>query len=251
MIFKPKLPLLVPLVLAVLGLVLVGLSAVTPAHSDPAAFAAVMAEIDAVRSAGADGGTDFNALSRAFHAAQARYATLKWPLADLGYTALALAVLTALVGRIGWAGTLRTQRHPWIVVGLLAAALAALTLGLLAAPVHAVRRGLVPDWADALAIPIFETFFLMAVATPVLALLVLTPLLRRGQATALVVRPGPPWWPDALVSLIYLPFLAYFALAAVIVWDLGSWATAPAGLLLVWLLLNARGLWLAPREPAP
>lgn len=240
------------LVLLVAGVVLLALAAFTPWHTDSDAYFGELRRVRATLYFGQPSGEDFRQATLKFNALQARYATHKWLYADLGYACLALAVcavgVAALVARFG-ARLLRTQKNALIVLGVTVLALVATLAGLAADPLHRFYREQLPEWADALAIPLAGALVAMIPLTTITLLLVVPPLILRRRAEGpLLVFTRPPHWPSVLANAVYgLPLLfAVFLVTSVA--SRGGWALAPAGLMLLWLFLNARALWIAPAE---
>ncbi|EJL35476.1 hypothetical protein PMI01_01309, partial [Caulobacter sp. AP07] len=58
----------------------------------------------------------------------------------------------------------------------------------------------------------------------------------------------PPHWRASMANLVYVLPLAFAVFLLTSLASRGGWALAPAGLLLLWLFLNARALWIAPKE---
>lgn len=239
-----------PLVLLALGATLVAVAARTPTYTDPAAFEAEMQRIFA---ASVSAGADLDRLSAAFHAAHDRFETSKWLLADLGYVAIAWGLFGAgIVWRIrrrGWRAVGQTQRGAHVVL-LLAVALILLLIGLLAGGLQPFQRHQLPWWADSPGVWFFSVAAAMVLYGPVLSLLCLAGLFRRTAPIPLWTSATRPYWRTVLVTLIYAVPLALTALLALDVVTVGSWASSPAGALLFWLLLNSRGLLIAPPKPA-
>jgi hypothetical protein len=242
-VWVPRLPLL----LLLLGMVLLLVATQTPAYRDVQGFEAEIERINqAYESTGAD------AASSAFHAAHDRFGTVKWLLADLGYACLAWAVLLAAVfwraRRKGWRGITHTQRG-WPVPLLLILSLALLWIGFIAGGVQPLIRGQIPWWADSLGVLYIQITSIMVLVIPLMAIPVLLGLLRRVPPFPLLARPTAPYWRTILVSVIFLPVLLVSVLLALEPWSTGGWASSPAGAVLAWLLLNSRGLLIAPSQP--
>jgi hypothetical protein len=242
------------LVLMLVGVVLLGRAAATPWHTDSHAYFGELASLRARLYMREPSMTDFKAATAAFLALQNKYATHKWLYADMAYASLSLglfmAVVTGLVARFG-ERLLRTQRNAWAVVGVTLLALAATLAGLWADPWHRFYREQLPEWSDTLAIPLAGAVIAMIPISLVTALLVFTPLIfRRGVKGPLLVVSRPPHWPATVANLLYALPLAFAVFLLTSFASRGGWALVPAGLLLSWLFLNARALWIAPKEDA-
>jgi hypothetical protein len=245
---------LLSLGLLLAGGVLLWLAAVTPWHTDSEAY---FAELQALRGALYFGDPDPETFKRAtarFDALQAKYATRKWLYADLAYASFAsgavLAVVAGLAARFG-ARLLTTQRNAFVVIGVMLAALVATLAGLAADPLHRMYREQLPEWSDAIAIPLAGAVVAMIPIGLVTAVLALTPLIARRKARGpLLVLSRPPHWPATIANLVYALPLAFAAFLLTSFASRGGWALVPAGLMLLWLFLNGRALWIAPKENA-
>jgi hypothetical protein len=204
--------------------------------------------------AGEPSAADYDRASDAFFALQDRYRTPKWFYADLGYSALAWAAVLSLVGafRRGGGKALSTRRL-FPVLGATALGLALLAVGLLAGPLQSIGRDQVPWWADSYGLVIFSTVATMAILTPVVAVLTLSPILLTRRRPAPLLSLGIGWLGGFVVGLVYLAPLFATALLVATVAEPGGWATSTAGGLLFWLLLNARAIWLgtSPSKALP
>ena len=244
----PLLPLL-PVLLLLSGAILLAAAWLTPAYWDAAAYEA---ELERINSAYAveEGFRDFDTMSVAFHAARDRYETVKWLLADIGYSCLAWAGLSAavvlLASRRGWRVITHTHRNP-LLIGVLLAGLILMGIGLVATGAHALGRDQVPWWADSFGIHLFRVAGAMLLLTPVMLIWTLIGFVRRGERFPLIARPSAPYWPTILITALFLPPLLWSLLMVAFFGIEGGWALSPAGALLTWLLLNSRGLLIAPR----
>ena len=243
---------LLSLGLLVAGAVLLGLAAITPWHTDSNAYFAQLQKIRATLYFGQPNTEDFKQATIRFNGLQARYATHKWLYADLGYACLTLAVcagiVAALAARLG-GRLLRTQKNAWILLGVSVLALVATLTGLAADPIHRFYREQLPEWSDALEIPLAGALVAMIPLTTITLLLVAPPLILRRQANGpILVFTRPPHWPSILANIVYGLPLAFAVFLISSLASRGGWALAPAGLLLLWLFLNARALWIAPKE---
>jgi hypothetical protein len=240
------------LLLLLVGVVLLGQAAAAPWHTDSNAYFGELAALRARLYMREPGLADFKAATAAFLALQNKYATHKWLYADMAYASLSLglfaAVVAGLVARFG-ERLLRTQRNAWAVIGVTLLALAATLAGLWADPWHRFYREQLPEWSDTLAIPLAGAVIAMIPISLLTVILALAPLpFRRGARGALLVLSRPPHWRSSLVNLVYALPLAFAVFLLTSVASRGGWALVPAGLLLSWLFLNARALWIAPKE---
>jgi hypothetical protein len=242
------------LILLVAGAVLLGLAAITPWHTDSNAYFAQLQKIRATLYFGQPSAEDFRQATLKFNGLQARYATHKWLYADLGYACLTLAAcagaVAVLTARFG-TRLLRTQKSAWILLGVTVLALVATLTGLAADPVHRFYREQLPEWADTLNIPLAGALVAMIPLTTITLLLIAPPLILRRRANGpLLVFTRPPHWPSILANAVYGLPLAFAVFLVSSVASRGGWALAPAGLMLLWLFLNARALWIAPKGEA-
>lgn len=233
--------------LGLLAAIFLVLSAQTPTYSNAAAYLADRNRIAA---------DTLDQLSDQFFALQKRYATHKWLFADIGYAFSAWAgvalALTLLAWRTGWGRLVRSVRHPATLAALLVLALLAYFAGMAAVPVHSVRRGQIPPWMDGFTMPILNAMTAMLIIAPIAAALILAPLFRRAQSDLSLLGPSPKGRPISwtIVTLVYLGPIGLFALITALPFDTGAWAGSPGAAVLLWLMLNARALWLAPKRPA-
>jgi hypothetical protein len=239
------------LVLLLAGGVLLWLAATTPWHSNSDAY---FAELRALRGAlyfGDPGPEAFKRATMRFDALQLKYATHKWLYADLAYASFAtcavLAIVAGLAARFG-ARLLTVQRNAFIVIGVTVLALVATLAGLAADPLHRMYREQLPEWSDTLNIPLAGAVVALIPIGLVTALLALTPLIfRRGARGPLLVLSRPPHWPATIANLVYAMPLAFAVFLLTSFASRGGWALVPAGLMLLWLFLNGRALWIAPK----
>lgn len=239
------------LILLLAGGVLLWLAAITPWHTDSNAYFGQLQRLRAVLYFGQPSAEDFKQATARFGALQVQYATRKWLYADIGYACLTLAacagVIAALVARFG-ARLRRTQKSAVIVLAVTVLALVATLTGLAADPLHRFYREQLPEWSDTLEIPLAGAIVAMIPLTAITLLLVVPPLvLRRRVSGPLLVFTRPPHWPSILVNFVYGLPLAFAAFLVSSFASRGGWALAPAGLMLLWLFLNARALWIAPK----
>lgn len=235
----------VVLLLLVVGGVLLTLSEITPAYTDVPAYERAM---DAVRQGYFSGAvTNHDAATDAFYAVLDRFETWKWRYADFGLSAISWAVLAAFVlTLLRFTGGRATTRRAGIVLPAVVVALLLMFLGLAAGPVLLYSRDQLPAWSDTIAIPIFSSAIAVTLLAPIVGLFVIPPLfLTRGIPVGLV-RSGRGWGATLVVTLIYLVPLAAAAFFLSIAVEAGGWLSSLGVWLLVWLLLNARALWLAP-----
>ena len=240
-------------VLALVGIGLLALAWTTPWHSDgPAYFAA----LDGIREGlgSSPGPADYQAATVRFDQLQDQYRTPKWRYADLGYAALAWAVLLGVVFllRRRFAATGWTTRRALVTTLPTVAGLGLLLLGVLASAWHPIRRHQVPDWLDTFATAQFGAFALIAVIGPIVLALALLPIFFTKR------EPGPPWmlrgrgWgASALFSLIYLPAVLGAAIVLLSAIQPGGWAASTGAGVILWSMLNGRAIWLgrAPAQP--
>lgn len=241
----------VALVLLLAGGVLLGLAAATPWHSDSNAYFAELQRLRATLYFGQPDAETFKAATARFAALQTQYATRKWLYADIAYACLSLgvcaAIVTGLAMRFG-ARLLRAQKSALVVIGVTLLALLATLAGLAADPLHQFYREQLPEWSDALEIPLAGALVAMIPIATVTLLLVLPPLVFRRRASGpLLVFTRPPHWPAILANTFYALPLAFAVFLITSFASRGGWALAPAGLLLLWLFLNGRALWIAPK----
>jgi hypothetical protein len=226
------------------GVGLLVLSAFTPVYTDPVGYERAQ---DAVREAYNSGAMGHEAATTQFFAVLDRFETRKWIWLDAGASALAWAGLVALaLIATRFAGGQMTTRRFVVVLPVTALALGALFVGLVMTAFLPFDRVQLPEWSDTLAIPIMSAVSLVMLLTPIIGLYVIPPLFRRRAAPAGLLRPGRGWTATVLTTLIYLPPLALALFLLVGALDPGGWVLTVAAGLLIWLLLNARALWLAP-----
>lgn len=240
------------LLLLLAGVVLLGRAAATPWHTDSNAYFAELRQLRGALYFGAPDAEAFKQATARFGALQAKYATHKWLYADLAYACFSLGVCAAIVAvltaRFG-ARLLRTQRNVLVVGGVALLALATILAGLAADPLHRFYREQLPEWSDALEIPLAGALVAMIPIATVTLLLALPPLIfRRRSAGPLLVFTRPPHWPSIAANAVYALPLAFAVFLLTSVASRGGWALAPAGLMLLWLFLNGRALWIAPKE---
>ena len=246
----------IALVLLLAGAVLLWLAAATPWHTDSHAYFAELQRLRATLYFGQPDAETFKRATVRFAALQTQYATRKWLYADLAYACFSLgacaAIVAGLVMRFG-ARLLRTQKSVLVVGGVTVLALAATLAGLAADPLHRFYREQLPEWSDALEIPLAGALVAMIPIATITLLLVVPPLIFRRRANGpLLVFTRPPHWPSIAANVVYALPLAFAAFLLSSFASRGGWALAPAGLLLLWLFLNGRALWIAPKaEAAP
>lgn len=244
----------IALVLLLAGVVLLWLAAVTPWHTDSNAYFAELRKLRATLYFGQPDAETFKAATTRFAALQAQYATRKWLYADLAYACFGLGVCATVVAglaiRFG-ARLLRTQKSALVVLGVTLLALAATLAGLAADPLHRFYREQLPEWSDALEIPLAGALVAMIPIATITLLLVLPPLVFRRRASGpLLVFTRPPHWPAIVANTVYALPLAFAVFLLTSFASRGGWALAPAGLMLLWLFLNGRALWIAPKGEA-
>lgn len=237
----------------VLGAALLWLAATTPWHSDSNAYFAELQRLRATLYFGQPDAETFKHATARFGALQTQYATRKWLYADLAYAALSLGacmvVVAAFAARFG-ARLLRTQKSAVVVLSVTLLALAATLAGLAADPLHRYYREQLPEWF-ALEIPLAGALVAMIPIATVTLLLVVPPLILRRRASGpLLVFTRPPHWPAIVANTFYALPLAFAVFLLTSFASRGGWALAPAGLMLLWLFLNGRALWIAPQGSA-
>jgi hypothetical protein len=242
------------LVLLLAGVVLLGWAAATPWHTDSNAYFADLRRLRAALYFGQPDAETFRQATVRFGALQTQYATRKWLYADLAYACFSLgacgAILAALVMRFG-ARLLRTQKNVLVVGGVALLALTMILAGLAVDPLHRFYREQLPEWSDALEIPLAGALVAMIPIATITLLLALPPLIfRRRAGGPLLVFTRPPHWPSIAANAVYALPLAFAVVLLTSVASRGGWALAPAGLMLLWLFLNGRALWIAPKEEA-
>jgi len=234
----------VALLLAVLGAGLIAMAAATPWHTDADAYfeglngirASLYDDVDEP-----DRMDSFDRASRDFHALQDRYETPKWLYADFGYAALAWSLLLYLVATVG----LRPTRRATVVVPVSLTAVGLLVVGSCASAFQSFGRQQLPEWADTLAIPLMGAIGIGIILLPLVLALALAPILfTRRVPVVLWSVAGRGWGTSLVVSLIYLAPAVLAALAVLVAWQTGGWAISTGGAVLLWLLLNARAIWL-------
>lgn len=241
------------LLLAFIGAGLIVMAVATPWHTDPDAYFEGLAQIRAelyddttVRTE--TGG--FAKASRDFHALQDRYRTSKWLYADLGYAALAWALLALVTSVLN---PRLTPDRRWIVVlPTSLAAVGLLVVGVVASALHPFERHQLPEWADTLAIPFMGAALIGVMLLPVVLAFSLAPIIltRRSPARLWSVR-GRSWLVSVPITLIYLAPTMLGLLCLVTIPSAGGWAVSTGGAILVWLMLNARAIWLGRTPEAP
>ena len=230
--------------LIVVGGGLVVMAASTPWHTDADAYfeglKGIRAELyDDKGGPGRMG--SFDRASLDFHALQERYETPKWLYADLGYAAVAWALLLYVAAVAGW----RPTRRATVVVPLSLAAVGLLVTGMIASAFQTYGRHQVPEWADSLAIPVMGSVGVAIVLLPLVLALALAPILfTRRNPVVLWAVVGRGWATSVVASLIYLAPAVLGVLAVLVAWDTGGWAVSTGGAVLLWLMLNARATWL-------
>lgn len=115
-----------------------------------------------------------------------------------------------------------------------------------------VERGLVPWWADSLAIPILSALLGAVFVVPAaMSVFFFLSFLGNPQAPifAWANNDDHPWWNEALAILVAMPFAALGLLMVV-----SAWEFAFAGLLFLYLALEIRaniiGKWGRPKGEA-
>jgi hypothetical protein len=244
----------ISLVLLLAGALLLALAAVTPWHTDSNAYFADLQRLRATLYFGQPDADTFKRATARFAALQTQYATRKWLYADLGYACLSLgagmAIVAGLAMRFG-ARLLRTQKSALIVLGVTLLALVATLAGLAADPLHRFYREQLPEWSDAIEIPLAGALVAMIPIATATLLLVLPPLIFRRRASGpLLVFTRPPHWHAVVANAVYALPLAFALFLITSFASRGGWALAPAGLMLLWLFLNGRAMWIAPQGSA-
>lgn len=238
------------LALVILGGGLIAIATTTSWHTDAEAYFEGLSRIRAGLYSGTGepvGMDSFDRASRDFHALQDRYETSKWLYADLGYAAMAWALLLIVVAAIN--PTLGADRRWRVVVPASLTAVALTVVGVAASAFHLSGRRQLPEWSDTLAIPLMGAAGLGVFLLPVVLCLALAPLVftRRAPVGLWSVR-GRGWGTAIPVSLIYLGPALLGALAFATIPEAGGWAISTGGAILLWLMLNARAVWLGHRE---
>ena len=137
------------------------------------------------------------------------------------------------------------------MLGVTLLALAATLAGLAADPLHRFYREQLPEWSDTLEIPLAGALVAMIPIATVTLLLVVPPLIFRRRASGpVLVFTRPPHWPAIVANAVYALPLAFAVFLLTSFASRGGWALVPAGLMLLWLFLNARALWIAPKAEA-
>lgn len=240
------------LVLVVIGGGLIIMATATPWHTDAEAYFEGLNRVRAslYGAMGGSAGTDsFDQASRDFHALQDRYETSKWLYADLGYAGVAWALLLLVVARVN--PVLEADRRWIVVVPASLVAVSLMVVGVAGSAFHLSGRRQVPEWSDTLAIPLMAAAALGVFLLPVVLGLALAPLVftRRVPVGLGSVR-GRGWATAISVSLIYLGPALLGALALATIPEAGGWALSTGGAILLWLMLNARAIWLGRSEKA-
>lgn len=237
------------LILAVVGGGLVVLAAATPWHTDADAYSEGLNRIraDLYDESGSTGLGSFDQASSAFHALQDRFRTSKWLYADLGYAAMAWSLLLITVA--GIRPTLQADRRVILLLPASLVAVALIVVGVAASALQLYGRRQLPEWSDTLAIPLMGAISLGVLLLPLVLGLALTPVMfTRRQPSRLWALRGRGWGTAIPVSLIYLVPILLGALSLVTVGEAGGWAASTGGAIMLWLMLNARAVWLGGVE---
>jgi hypothetical protein len=233
--------------LLMVGAGLLALAAATPWHSDAEAYFAGLAVIRQRLYADQ---ISFDAASDAFHDLQRRFRTAKWLLADYGYVAVAWGLLAGAAGlaRPDRTALLSTRRW-WMILGVTILGVCLLSGGFLAASLQLIGRQQIPEWADTLAIAMMGTGVVLLLCLPIFLAFALAPLVFVRRPAAPLWTIGTGWLRPLVVSLIYLPPIAFslFLITALAAGP-GGWAISVSGALLTWAMLNSRALWLGPKQ---
>lgn len=234
------------LALAVLGGVLIAMATATPWYTDEAAYFEGLSRIRASLYSDVGGSLateSFDQASRDFHALQDRYETSKWLYADLGYAAVTWALLLMVTAAVN--PTLGADRRWVVVVPASLAAVGLTVVGIAASALQLFGRQQLPEWSDTLAIPLMGSAGLGLLMLPVVLCLALAPLVftQRTPVGLWAVR-GRGWGTAIPVSLIYLGPASLGAFALMAIPEAGGWAISTGGAILLWLMLNARAIWL-------
>ena len=243
--------LLIPVVLAVLGVGLLAIGFFTPRYSDEAAAERALDDLDRQWGQHLETSADLESqgYTDRFFDILEQYETSRWTLIDLGYLALAWSLVAGVAFAFRWRPW-RRQSRLIPAMGLTTAALLLFWLGLVADPIYASARERLPHWADTIGIPIISSTIGMLFVSPIVACALWLPFLRGTESGSLVETAGywPPRWRLLPMLLIYGPLAVAFAIS--LVWSLGpsGWATSVAGGVLLWLTVNAASVWLAPRR---
>lgn len=241
-------PLIVAALLLIVGTVVLVRAGNIPARTNVATYEETIEEIARRWS---NNEIQADKASRLFHAVQDRHATNKWLLADLGYLALALGAAIGLLAALFRESLMSrlTHTHSWkttALVGLTAASL--LCAAAVASAHHEYARGLLPPWADTLAVAYADGIVLFIIALLLLALTCLPPhALRRSNGASLLVVSRPPLPIAFAANLVFFPLACFACFYAIVYgqWS-GAWLATLAFLLVAWLFLHARGVLLAP-----
>jgi len=228
-----------------LGVGLIYAAATTPWHTDSNAY---FAGLDAIRSRlyADQMAPDFDSASDAFHTLQNQYRTPKWLYADMGYAAVAWGALLLVMAFFRSGGNAGLTTRSGLLIGLaVLAGIGLLFVGFLASGLQPLGRQQVPAWSDSFGIVLFGAVIATMIILPVAMALGMSPLfLRRRQPAALFSLRGRGWLTSGVVSAIYLIPLMGTAVLLLSIVDAGGWATSTSGVLLGWVLLNARAVWL-------
>lgn len=237
-----------PLIMAALGVVTFGalMSAFgnsLPMHSDAQAYERSTIALEPNLENARD-----NTATKRFFEVQARYATLRYPLLDAGFTVMAWGGLAAILVFAGQ--TERVARASRAKIALAVSTLSSLVIlwsGLMVWNLLLLERQLLPWWGDSVAIGMFEFTFLLLVVSPFLMGLVIWPAFLKERSSVMLLS-GPLLHLGGLVYLALAALFLFFAVRSAVMG--GGYAISIGSGIMAWLLLNARALMFASKGAA-
>jgi hypothetical protein len=191
--------------------------------------------------------------AKEYYRALHKYETNKWLYADAGYGlagwSVALVAVAQLVKKHGWRSMVMTTSSAWRIVGLTLLACGLMCAGTVVGGHQLLYRGYGYDGSGGAAMSVAIADSLWLVGTPIFLAFTLAPLWRKPVG-GLTLIPSKPIGRGLLVSLLCAPFLL---VPGLLMWSAvnlaaGGWGFSIGAVLSVWLILNARALWMSERS---